>query len=246
MKAPNSIAAELSQIEYKERDQSKGSELEHRSSKFSEQSVPDNIQKPKLFSENEIGSMPLQAPAPIVNVLNQGSEDEEKALEKLQKNVSNSALSERLVQIEEMRKQNEIKQLEEKKSMEISSINLVDKEQVIKKLKELYFSIPKKPEGLFDYPLNWDILISFNVIDIVMQRIITKRVKEILNVEEPHFIRFLVDLLKKKPTPQYLNQNLSKVLDEATEGFVISIWRALVFENKKYEAGILTERLKRY
>lgn len=228
------------------RDQSKGSEIEQAPSKFSEQQTTESIQKSRLFTENEIGSMPLQAPAPIVNVLNQGTEDEEKALEMLQQNTTASALSERLVQIEEMRKQNEIKQLEEKKSMEISSINLVDKEQVIKKLKELYFSIPKKPEGLFDYPLNWDILISFNIIDVVMQRIITKRVKEILNVEEPHFIRFLVNLLKKKPTPQYLNQNLSKVLQDATEGFVIAIWRALVFENKKYEAGIITERLRRY
>ena len=111
-----------------------------------EQSNQESNQKSKLFSENEIGSLPLQNPAPIVNVLNQGTEDEERALEKLQQHQVSSALTERLVQIEEMRKQNEIKQMEEQKSMEISSINLVDKEQVIKKLKELYYSI--KVRGL--------------------------------------------------------------------------------------------------
>lgn len=76
-----------------------------------------------------------------------------------------------------------------------------------------------------------------------MSKIINKRVKSILKVEEPYLVKLAVDTLKKRPSPNYLNQVLYDVLDDATHGFVLSIWKAMVFENKKYDAGIHTSKL---
>lgn len=159
---------------------------------------------------------------------------------------ANDALNERLKQIELKRKEIEDKMKEEQKENSLENYQKEDKKEILEKVKQIYYSLPSNDNDILEYPLNWEALLSLNIIDAVMQKIVSTRVKDILHVEEPSLIRWVLDTLKKKPTPQYIRQHLYNVLDEATDGFVVSIWRAMIFENKKYDQHIITEPFKAY
>lgn len=159
---------------------------------------------------------------------------------------SATALDERIKQIEEKRKELEQKMKEQQSENAIESYQKDDKKEILERVKQIYYSLPKKDDEVLKYPLDWDALHELNVIDAVMTKIVSRRVKDILDVEEPSLIRWVLDALKKKPTPQYLKQNLYGVLDDATDGFVVSIWKAMIFENMKFDQQIIKEPFKIY
>ena len=46
-----------------------------------------------------------------------------------------------------------------------------NKKEVIKALKDIYYSLPKDENELYAYPMNWGVLIEFNIIDIVINKV---------------------------------------------------------------------------
>lgn len=159
---------------------------------------------------------------------------------------ADSALNERLQQIEQKRKIIEAREREDQPENKAEDYQKDDKKEILERVKQIYYSLPKSEDEILKYPLEWNALINLNVIDFVMQKIVSRRVKDILHVEEPSLIRWVIDALKKKPTPQYMKHHLFNVLDEATDGFVVSIWKAMIFENKKIDEKIIDKPFKLY
>jgi hypothetical protein len=155
-------------------------------------------------------------------------------------------LNEKLKQIQAKKTEMEMRIQAQQKSSNLEDYSEEERQEIIKQLKKIYYSLPKHSDQILDYQLNWDILISFNVIDSVMHKIVSRRVKEILHVEEPSLIKWVIDTLKKKPTPKFMKHNLYNVLDEETSNFVVAIWKAMIFENKKYEQGLIKEPFRLY
>mmetsp|Transcript_3194 Transcript_3194/g.2912 ORF Transcript_3194/g.2912 Transcript_3194/m.2912 type:complete len:537 (-) Transcript_3194:45-1655(-) len=149
-----------------------------------------------------------------------------------------STLNENLAFLEQKRKQIEEEAAKKKQEAE-QQYEEEDREELIKKLKEIYQSLPKKDDEILAFNLNWDGLISLNVIEVIIRKIIGRRVKEILNVEEENLIQFVIEELKKKVQPKDLKKKLKKVLDEEAGQFVTNVWRAMIFESIKIEKDII-------
>ena len=157
-----------------------------------------------------------------------------------------NVLNEKLREIQAKKTEMEMRIQAHQKSSNLEDYSEEERQEIIKQLKDIYYSLPKHSEEIFEYPLDWEILISLNVIDAVIHRIVCKRVKEILHVEEPALIKWVIDTLKKKPTPKFIQHNLYGVLDEETSKFVVAIWKAMIFENKKYDQGLIKEPFRLY
>jgi len=155
-------------------------------------------------------------------------------------------LNDRLQQIEAKKSEMATRVQEQQKSANLEDYNEEDKKKILNTLKEIYASLPKHDDEILAYPLNWDVLISLNIIDLVMHKIVSKRVKKILHVEEPSLIKWVIDALKKKPVPKFMKTNLYNILDDETDDFVVSIWKAMIFENIKFDKEITKEPFKMY
>ena len=58
----------------------------------------------------------------------------------------------------------------------------------------------------------------------------TKKIIEYLGEEEKTMIHFILQKLSEHKPPKVIHDQLSLVLEEEAEGFVIKLWRALIFE----------------
>lgn len=151
------------------------------------------------------------------------------------------ALNQSLKQLEAKRK--EIEELEKAKTKEskVKVYTEEDRKELIEKVKKIYKELPSSPSHILEYPINWEGLIHFNVIDVVIYRIIAKRVKDILKVEEQNLIKYVVEQLKKRIKAKELKKGLHSVLDDEAGEFVVSVWKAMIYECKKIDQGIITE-----
>ena len=59
-----------------------------------------------------------------------------------------------------------------------------------------------------------------------------------MGAEEPTMINIVVKLLMQKCTKDQLLNKIQDILDEAAEEFVEKLWRVLVFEDMKVQAGL--------
>jgi hypothetical protein len=58
--------------------------------------------------------------------------------------------------------------------------------------------------------------------------------------------RWVLETLKKKKTPKEVRKGLYGILDEETDQFVLSLWKAMIFENMKIDQSITREAFKTY
>jgi hypothetical protein len=99
-----------------------------------------------------------------------------------------AVLNERLDELEKKRLEIEAREQAHQKQAKLEDYTEEDQKITLEKVKKIYFSLPKDEDKILEYPLNWDVLYELNVIDGVMHRIVSKRVKKILHVEEPGLI----------------------------------------------------------
>ena len=95
-----------------------------------------------------------------------------------------------------------------------------------------------KGKDLFDFALNWQIILDYRVIDSVCKPWIAKKMEEYLGAEEQTIIDLVIRLLKAKCNPSQLREKMEAILDEESEDFVEKLWRLMVFEQMKIEAGL--------
>ncbi|KAK9825406.1 hypothetical protein WJX81_001920 [Elliptochloris bilobata] len=129
---------------------------------------------------------------------------------------------------------------EELRAMKAREAERVKPEDAEAALKELIRSIPTDREAVFAYPVKWG---AFDAATAVLQpklsAWINKKIKELLGVEEPSMVTFIIDQLKKHVEPASLLEELQAVLDEEAPGFVLKLFRSVIFDTEKQALGLL-------
>lgn len=91
--------------------------------------------------------------------------------------------------------------------------------------------VPKSTEELFAYELDWTVFSAHRILDLKVAPWISKKVTEFLGEEEPELVSFISSKLKLALKPSELVKELKEFLDEDAEGFIVKLWKLLVFED---------------
>lgn len=67
---------------------------------------------------------------------------------------------------------------------------------------------------------------------------VSSKVEQLLGVKEPTLVDYVVKLLGQHTGPEQLFGELSPVLDNDTETFVIKLYRMVIFETEKSAMGL--------
>lgn len=127
------------------------------------------------------------------------------------------------------------------KKHKISLINFdeIKNEQKIQEMldpKNIISSIPTDIKELFSYPIQWDFVDKYKIID-DLKDFISKKIKEIFSEEDPITIDFIYKKMLLHTTPQDLVNDL-EFLEKEAEVFTAKLWRMLIFKMKRKELEI--------
>lgn len=163
--------------------------------------IPNQIEVGKLLTSKLLVNLPpppppqpkpvqadvvMQPERTVAPVFNEAANEETSQTHALK--TESAVLNERLDELEQKRKVNEAREQAQQKQAKLEDFTEEDQKVILEKVKQIYYSLPKDKDKILEYPLNWDVLYELNVIDGVMHRIVSKRVKKILHVEEPGLI----------------------------------------------------------
>lgn len=96
--------------------------------------------------------------------------------------------------------------------------------------------IPSKKEDVFGYPINWALFDQAELAEKRLKPWISKKIVEYLGEEEMELLQVIVNKLKEHSSPTDILSQLSIVFDEETEGFVLKLWRLIIFELLRLQA----------
>lgn len=100
----------------------------------------------------------------------------------------------------------------------------------LEQLKNLIDTIPTEKTQLFAIQVNWELIDQHQIPERKMRPWIAKKIVEYLGEEEKTLIEFILSKVVAHTPPYELLEQLSVVLDEEAETFVLKMWRMLVFE----------------
>lgn len=103
--------------------------------------------------------------------------------------------------------------------------------------KQLIDMIPRTKEELFSYDINWAVYEKHELHD-RMRPWISKKIVEFLGEEESTLVEYIVSCTKDHVHASKMLELLQSILDVEAEMFVLKMWRMLIFEIKKVEAGL--------
>ncbi|CAH8384383.1 unnamed protein product [Eruca vesicaria subsp. sativa] len=103
--------------------------------------------------------------------------------------------------------------------------------------KQLIDTIPKTKEELFSYEINWAMYDKHQLHE-RMRPWISKKIMEFLGEEEATLVDFIVSNTQQHVKASQMLELLQSILDEEAEMFVLKMWRMLIFEIKRVEAGV--------
>lgn len=109
-----------------------------------------------------------------------------------------------------------------------------DKRKMVRALIE---KIPTKKEDLFDYNLDWS-MIDASLMEKRIQPWITKKIVEYIGEEEPTLVEFICSKIMSKSPPERIYGDVSMVLDDEAEVFVVKMWRLLIYETEAKKEGL--------
>lgn len=103
-------------------------------------------------------------------------------------------------------------------------------------VKRLMDGIPTSRDGVFAYPIKWDVY-DPSVLGQNITKWVDKKISDLLGVEEKSLVSFVMGKLSEKTAPQDLLAQLSEVLDDEAEVFIVKLYRMVIFETEKLAAG---------
>jgi len=112
------------------------------------------------------------------------------------------------------------------KEKEVAKTNLQDKKQ---KQRELIESIPSDKAKLFAYPLDWGV-VDDSLMNGRIKPWVNKKIVQYIGEEESTLVDFICDKIKLRYPPDKIQQDITMVLDDEAEVFVMKMWRLLIFE----------------
>eukprot|EP01134_Creolimax_fragrantissima_P007048 CFRG7048T1 len=103
---------------------------------------------------------------------------------------------------------------------------MLEKKNLVRKL---ITNVPTEEEVLFKYDVPWDMLTE-DMFKKKIQPWVNKKITEYIGEEEPSLTEFICDKVREKCAPAEILTDVSQVLDEEANIFVVKLWRLLVFE----------------
>jgi len=105
-------------------------------------------------------------------------------------------------------------------------------------MKRLIATIPIAKEDLLVYPVNWGIVDRAGLVESKMRAWVSKKIADYLGEEEPMLIKYVLEMLGEHAEASAVVAKLEAVLEEEAETFVIKLWRYLIFESMRSQAGL--------
>ncbi|KAI1720547.1 PWI domain-containing protein [Ditylenchus destructor] len=103
--------------------------------------------------------------------------------------------------------------------------------------KELIERIPTIKEELFAYSVKWE-CVDENLLEKRIKPWINKKICEYIGEEEPSLVTFICEKIANKAEPAQILGDLSMVLDDEAEVFMIKLWRLIVYESEAKKLGL--------
>ncbi|CAO3594104.1 unnamed protein product [Absidia cylindrospora] len=101
-----------------------------------------------------------------------------------------------------------------------------------KRIKELIASIPSSEDDLWAWNIRWDVL-NDTLIAEKLGPFVSKKIVELVGVEEEELASFILESIKKQTPPLDLVKELEMTLDEDALVFVMKLWRTIIFETER-------------
>ncbi|XP_033123613.1 RNA-binding protein 25-like [Anneissia japonica] len=126
---------------------------------------------------------------------------------------------------------------EEKQAVEMTK-NVLTAEDKKKVIKTIIDKIPTSKEELFAYKVDW-VIVDESLMERRIKPWINKKIVEYIGEEEPTLTEFIcTKLLAHSPASSIL-QDITMVLDEEAEVFVVKMWRVLIYEVEAKKQGLV-------
>ena len=97
--------------------------------------------------------------------------------------------------------------------------------------------IPASRSRLFDFRIEWKYL-TRPLLEGRIKQWVTKKIHEFVGDDEPELITFILTLIEKKDRPRKILDEIKQVLDKEAEGFVIKLWRLIIYETEARRVGL--------
>merc|ERR1719253_2161833 len=110
----------------------------------------------------------------------------------------------------------------------VSSVD--EKKRQMEATKALIAQIPSSKEDIFAYPINWRAVQEHSIIEKKLKPWVKKKVVEYLGAEEDAMIEFIIKKVEARSAPDAILNELIGFLDDEAEGFVVKMWRMIIFE----------------
>lgn len=107
-----------------------------------------------------------------------------------------------------------------------------------RKIKKLIEKIPTEKEKLFSYDVKW-FLVDQHLIDRRVTPWLKKRIVEYLGEEEATLIKYICKKIIEKSSPESILKDITVILDEEAQVFVIKLWRLLIYETEAKSMGLV-------
>lgn len=104
-------------------------------------------------------------------------------------------------------------------------------------LRKIMDNIPVSKEGVFSYKIKWD-KYDAGMAGSNVTKWVGKKIHEMLGVEEPTLVNFIMQQLSQHNTPSKLLGELSPILDEETDPFVLKLYRMVIYETERAALGL--------
>jgi len=110
-------------------------------------------------------------------------------------------------------------------------------EEKKKKAQRIIEKIPSSRSRLFDFRIEWKYLTQ-PLLEGRIKQWVTKKIHEFVGDDEPELITFILTLIEKKDRPRKILDEIKTVLDKEAEGFVIKLWRLIIYETEARRVGL--------
>ncbi|KAF5443165.1 hypothetical protein F2P56_035747 [Juglans regia] len=107
-------------------------------------------------------------------------------------------------------------------------------------LKQLIDMIPRTKEELFSHEINWAVYDKHGLHE-RMRPWISKKIAEFLGEEETTLVDYIVSSTQEHVKASQMLELLHSILDDEAEMFVLKMWRMLIYEIKRVEAGLASK-----
>lgn len=129
---------------------------------------------------------------------------------------------------------------EEMKAVRSSQSVVSAAQEKRKHIKNLIERIPTAKEELFKYSLNWA-MVDESLMERRVKPWINKKIVEYIGEEEATLVDFICQKVFDRSTPQSILNDVTMVLDEEAEVFVVKMWRLLIYETEAKKIGLVKQ-----